>query len=522
MSRGKQLAESIAGNWISFAISVCVTFFLSPFVVRHLGNIAYGVWTLVISMISFMSLLDLGLRGAVTRFVARHHARGDHLESSRAVSAAFWLRMWISLFVIAASVSMAFLSTMIFRIPTDLHLPARCAIILAGLSLALTLSFGVFGGVLVALHRFALVSWVTVMQTLFRAGGAVWLLKSGHGILGLAIWEFTVTLLANAALAGLCYRVYPELHISLRRPDAAMLRQLLNYSSYVFVIHCAVQLIYYTDNLVVGFFISAGAVTFYAIAGSLLEYLRQLVSSVTTVFMPLASSFEARGEQEQLRRLLIQGTRASILIASPIAGALFFRGHTFIQLWMGGQYAQISGRVLQILLIAQVFGIANFTAGNIAYGLAKHRAFALSAIGESFGNLALSIFLVKQIGINGVAWGTVIPSLVVQLLFWPRYICKVLEIPVPHYLWQSWIRPGLAVVPFGVACYLSDRFLTATHLFQFLLQIAAILPVFVVGVALCFRKEFAWQFRAKFGSLSSIFQRGRRSLKRADQVDSLP
>jgi O-antigen/teichoic acid export membrane protein len=189
---------------------------------------------------------------------------------------------------------------------------------------------------------------------------------------------------------------------------------------------------------------------------------------------------------------------------------------------MGGQYAQISGRVLQILLIAQIFGIANFTAGNIAYGLAKHRAFALSVLGESFSNLALSIFLVKQIGINGVAWGTVIPSLAVQLLFWPRYICKVLDIPVPPYLWQSWIRPGLAVVPFGVACYLSDRFLTATHLFQFFLQIAAILPVFVVGVALCFRKEFARQFRAKFVSLASIFQRGRGSLKRADQVDSLP
>jgi hypothetical protein len=31
------------------------------------------------------------------------------------------------------------------------------------------------------------------------------------------------------------------------------------------------QLIYYTDNLVVGFFISASAVTFYAIGGSLLE-----------------------------------------------------------------------------------------------------------------------------------------------------------------------------------------------------------------------------------------------------------
>ncbi len=516
MSKVRQLVKSIAGNWISFAISVGVAFFLSPFIVHHLGNIAYGVWTLVISMISFMSLLDLGLRGAVTRFVSRNHAQGDHLESSRAVSAAFWLRVWISLLIITASVILSLLSTRIFPIPTELRLAARWAIILTGTNLALTLSFGVFGGVLVALHRFALVSSVTVVQTLLRAAGVIWLLKSGHGILALAIWEFTVALLANATLAFLCFRIYPELRISLRRPDAAILRQFWSYSSYVFIIHCSVQLIYYTDNLIVGFFISASAVTFYAIGGSLLEYLRQVVSSVTTVFMPLASSFEARGEHDQLRRLLIQGTRGSILIASPIALALFFRGHTFIQLWMGGQYAQISGRVLQILLLAQVFGIANFTAGNIAYGLAKHRAFALSVLVESISNLGLSIFLIKLIGINGVAWGTVIPSLAVQLLFWPRYICKLLEIPVRLYLWQSWIRPGMAVIPFGVACYFSDRLLTATSLFQFFLQIAAILPVFLAGVALFFWKELAWQMRGRLGFLSKTLQPRREEPKRAD------
>jgi O-antigen/teichoic acid export membrane protein len=509
MSRLKQLAKSIAGNWIAFAVSVCVAFFLSPFIVHHLGNTAYGVWTLVVSMISFMSLLDLGLRGAVTRFVARDHALGNHLESSRAVSAAFWLRIWISLLVITASIIMAIVSTTIFRIPAELRFSTRCAIILTGTSLALTLSFGVFGGVLVALHRFALVSGVTVVQTLLRAGGVIWLLKSGHGILGLAIWEFVVTLLANIILVVLCFRIYPELRIFLRRPDAAILRQFLSYSSYVFLIHCSTQLIYYTDNLVVGFFISASAVTFYAIGGSLIEYLRQVVSSVTTVFMPLASSFEARGEHDQLRRLLLQGTRGSILVASPIATALYFRGHTFIQLWMGAQYEYTSGRVLQILLLAQVFSIANFTAGNIAYGLAKHRAFAISTLAESVGNLVLSVILVRQIGINGVAWGTVIPSLLVQLMFWPRYICKILEIPVRIYLWQSWIRPGLALIPFGLACFLSNRFLVATHLFQFFLQIAAILPVFLASVVLCFWKEFVWQARGRLGFMSKNLQPGR-------------
>src|SRR5579863_8681009 len=100
MSRLNQLAKSVASNWAAFATSVVVAFFLSPFIVHHLGNTAYGVWTLVISMISFMSLLDLGMRGAVTRFVGRNHAQGNHQEASRAVSAAFWLRLWIALLIL--------------------------------------------------------------------------------------------------------------------------------------------------------------------------------------------------------------------------------------------------------------------------------------------------------------------------------------------------------------------------------------------------------------------------------------
>jgi O-antigen/teichoic acid export membrane protein len=507
MSRAIQLAKSIAGNWIAFAVSAGVAFFLSPFIVHHLGNIAYGVWTLVVSLISFMSLLDLGLRGAVTRFVARNHAQGHHSESSRAVSAAFWLRIWICLAILMTSVILSILSTRIFRIPLELHQVARWAIVFTGASLAVTLASGVFGGVLVALNRFALVSCVTVVQTAVRAVGVVYLLRSGHGILALAMLEFAVAALAGTSLTILCFKIYSELRLSMRKPDVTILKQFVDYSFYVFVIHGATQLIYYTDNLVVGAFISAGAVTFYAIGGSLLDYLRQVISSVTTIFMPLASGFEARGEQDQLRRLLIQGTRASLLIALPVGVALFFRGPTFIQLWMGSQYAFTSGRILRILLLAQVLSIANFTSGNIAFGLARHRPWALGVLAESVTNLGLSIFLATRIGLEGVAWGTVIPNVLVQLLFWPRFICKVLGISIGPYLWQSWARPALAVLPFAAACYFSDRYWTATHMLQFFLQIAALLPLFLVGTAICFWKEFGWRFRTSLISIQRGFQR---------------
>lgn len=497
MPKLRQIVRGISLNWVALATSLVVGFFLSPFVVHQLGNIAYGIWTLVVSLISYMGLLDLGLRGAVTRFVSREHTQGKHAEASRAVSAAFWIRLWIGLAAVALSLVLSGVAPAIFRIPAEMIAAARWAIVVTAISFAMTLVCGVFGGVLAALHRFDQLSGVSVLQTVVRAAGVVLVLKSGYGIVALALWELAAVVMANLALTALCFRAYPDLRISLRRPDTDILRSLWAYSIYVFLINMCIQVIYYTDNLVVGAFISAEAVTFFAIGGTLIEYLRQLVASLTMTFTPLASNFEAEGQHDRLRQLLIHGTRAAMFVALPIELALFFRGPTFIGLWMGEQYASASGQVLQVLLLAQAFAIANYTSGGIAYGMEKHRPVALWAMGEAVANLVLSILLVRQMGLIGVAWGTVIPSLITSLLLWPRYVTRILEMSLGQYLWQSWGRPTLAAVPFGVACWLTDRFWHPTSLLHFFLQIAAVLPLYLLGMALCFWKDVTAQLRTR-------------------------
>src|SRR5437660_3833156 len=99
MGRARLLISGVFVNWTAVAVSGMVSFLLSPFVVHRLGNIVYGVWVLANSSIAYMGLLDLGMRGAVGYFVAKYQARGDHLESSRAVSAALGFRILISLLV---------------------------------------------------------------------------------------------------------------------------------------------------------------------------------------------------------------------------------------------------------------------------------------------------------------------------------------------------------------------------------------------------------------------------------------
>ncbi len=100
--RGKRIAQNILSNWMALAVSTAIGFFLAPFIVHRLGNVAYGVWVLVASLSAYMGLLDFGLRGAVMRFVSKGNAQGNHAEAQDAVSAALWIRVWISLAVFLA------------------------------------------------------------------------------------------------------------------------------------------------------------------------------------------------------------------------------------------------------------------------------------------------------------------------------------------------------------------------------------------------------------------------------------
>ena len=119
--------------------------------------------------------------------------------------------------------------------------------------------------------------------------------------------------------------------------------------------------------MVVGAFVSAAAVTFYSIGNSLCRYTQQLVAAMTMTFTPAASTYEAEGHTASLRALYYNGTRATMAVSLPIVITLIVRGHSFIGVWMGPQYAKSSGTVLAILAIALFFALQNSPAVAIAW-----------------------------------------------------------------------------------------------------------------------------------------------------------
>jgi O-antigen/teichoic acid export membrane protein len=496
MSSKKRFAINVVMNWVAMATGMVVPFFLMPFVVRHLGPVAYGIWILAVSTSSYLALLDMGLRSAIVRFVSRNTTAGNLVEAQKAIQAGLWVRSGIAGVVSLLSIALAIAFPHLFKIPYDLQRAGQISVLLCALGVATTLISGVFGAVLSGINRFDILSSIVVGQTLSRAVGLVLILRSGHGLVALAAWEFLIGFIGSVLTVAAALKVYPPCRIRLSRPDTETLKTILSYSLKTFIIIIASQIIFYTDNVVVGAFLSVGTVTLYSIAGSLAMYSGQVSTAVGTTFIPIASGYDASGQIGNLQKLLLRGSQAMLGLMLPIGLSLLLRGKTFIGLWMGPQYSETSGTILQILLISQFFTIANATAGQIAFGIDKHKSVAKAMAIEAGLNLGLSIVLVHTMGLYGVAWGTAISRVLVHLIFWPRYVRKELGVSEKTYLWEGWGKVTLFSIPFAIVCVAADRHWHPHSLVEFFGEILVTLPVYFICTLWIFKDEVIIMWRS--------------------------
>lgn len=483
----KRMLRNVLSNWGSYIFEMAVTFFLAPFIVRHLGNTSYGVWTLIVSLTGYLGLLDLGVRGAVTRYVARFHATGEHQESSRvATSALFIFGAAGALAMLAASI-LSVAAPSIFHLPPEYRTAARLVLMLTGINVAVSLISGIFGGVLVGLQRFDLSNSIDVGISGSRALAVVFALQSGLGITALACIQLVFNSLRGCVSAWLAHRLYPELRIRLATADQAHVKLIFSFSFYAFLLQVSGNLIYYTDTVVIGAFLPVSMITFYVIGGNLVEYSRIFIRGISQAMSPLASALDAQHEGQELQRVLLFSMQAATMVALPIATTFMLRGESFIRMWMGAQYAELSGRVLLLLTPTVILWSANNATAGVVIGIGKHKAIVPVLLAEGLSNLLLSALWVRHYGILGVALGTTIPNLASSLFFWPWYAKRTLAVPTRLYIMSGWIRPAIGIVPFALITLAFERLSPASNLLIFFLQVAAAMPTALLGFwFLCF------------------------------------
>jgi O-antigen/teichoic acid export membrane protein len=479
-SRG--LARNAISNWTAFLYVAGVSFFLSPFIVKHLGATQYGVWSLLVALVGYLGLLDFGVRGAVTRYIAKHHAISDTKSASSIASGALVLFGFAGVVAILLAIGLALLSPLLFNIPPELAGTAKVVLIVGGFTVASTLVSAVFGGIVTGLERFDISSGIEILITTVRTIGVIAALEDGHGLPALA-YVHLATSLAYGLLAWFAVRrIYPNLKFDFSQPLRGPIKTILSFSAFLSIIHVLAMVIYYTDALVIAVILPISAVAIFAIAGNLCEYASKVAGALSKMMTPRVSALTSIGAPD-IGEAVLSTARLATLASTPIAMTFFFRGESFISLWMGPEFGPASGAVLRVMAIVVWLGGARAVASSAVIGANRHRTLIPALAAEALANLGLSIVLAHLIGVVGVAWGSAIPSVIVALAYVPLCLKWATGVAPSTYYRQAWLLPTVACLPFLIATVCFEHFLPARNLLMFFLQVILIVPL-VPGAAL--------------------------------------
>ena len=72
-----QLKKGAVLSYLNIVLTNVIGLVLTPFIIKSLGDAEYGLYTLIGSLVAYISILDFGLNNTIVRFVAKYKAQGD-------------------------------------------------------------------------------------------------------------------------------------------------------------------------------------------------------------------------------------------------------------------------------------------------------------------------------------------------------------------------------------------------------------------------------------------------------------
>lgn len=481
MSLKVQALKNVGSSWVGLAVNLAVGFFLSPFILHHLGDDAFGLWVLIFSVTGYYGLFDFGIRSCLVRYVSKFKATGDRDQLARLVNTSFFTYSCVGLFLMVPTIAGSIWVNSLFHVPAAFLRDAQILFLMVGTSLALGFPLGVSGGILEGLQQFYLINWTNIAASLLRAVLIVAAVRHGLGLLTIAFITVVLPLLVSAVRGVIAHRLL-AVPMGWHYVDRKSLQEVVNYGSVTFMIIVAGRLRFKTDAILIGSLLSASAITFFSIGSRLVDYATEIVSSLAQIFTPMSSQFHATGDHERLRKVFLLGNRACALTMFPVCAALIILGKAVIRVWVGPRYVADGYVVLLVLLIPSTLYYAQATSNRILFGMSRHRSLAVVALLEGVANIILSVALIRPLGIVGDAIGTAIPLLCTSVFFLPRHLCRQLQVPLRTFLRESYLLPFALCLPFAASLWLMQHWFYARSYWQLLAQLAVGGAVYGIGL----------------------------------------
>ena len=453
-------------------------FFMTPYIIKSLGDTNYGLWNLIASVVGYIYILDFGIQSSVNRYVSKYKATDDIEHVNSVYSNAMAVYSIIALGAICAGVVVSIYFGSIFNVPKGSIGAITSVVFIMVIYSAIELPLSVYGSILYAYQRFDVINIISIAALALQSVLLLAVLKYNASLEIFCYIMILVGITKYAINFVLSHKIVKKLTFSYKAISKDMLGQMLRFSGITFAAIIAGNIIFKTDNIVIGIFLDPKAITMYSIGFMLSEYASQIIGKMCNTLTPKFSDHHSREETQEVNSLIVSSTRYSTLIGIPMGLAALVIGKDFIHLWLGPGYSA-TYYIMAILMCARMCGFPTAPLYSMLYGIGKHHLILYTGIAEAVLNLGLSLFLVQKIGIAGVAWGTFIPMLLGNSVF-ALFVFRTLNLSIAHWLKKSILQPALFSVVFVAVIFSLCSLFTVVSWYVLFIKVGCIIAVYAI------------------------------------------
>lgn len=395
-----QIKKGAIISYVTIFVNIATGLLYTPWMIRQIGVSDYALYALIGSFLSYF-LMDFGLGTAVSRYVSKYKEEGRVEEISNLLSVVVKVFVFIDICIfLSLFICYFYISEIFTGLTPDEIDKFKTVYCIAGCLSLLTFPFSYLNGILVAFEKFIALKTCDLVHRCLVVILVVVSLCLGYGLYSLVFVNCCV---------GLIIAIYKFNYISkwgiIRiRIDFfnwQLLRSLLKFSVWVFVISVASRLMYNIIPTLLGRYADSTEISMFSISMMIEGYVYTFASALNGLFLPKVMKLTISPDSgSKLTDLMIRVGRIQLIVVGVLITGFIVVGKDFIFLWLGEGF-ESSYWITLCLIVPGIISLIEEIANTALIATNKLKSRALLFIGSCLISVVGGYFLIPACGAMG-------------------------------------------------------------------------------------------------------------------------
>lgn len=481
-----EIRNGILFSYINIFIQVIAYALYTPISLRYLGNSEYGVYSLCMSFMTTLGLIEMGLSSAYLKYYIQYKTEFANeskreLEIKKLNGCFLFIFSFLGMIALISGLLISTYPREVFGkglTEDELNLSKKLLIVLSA-NIAITIFGMLFRTNIQANERYTFLKGVDVFKTISNPFlGMIMML---FGFKSVAVSIITLIISVTCVLINVCYcKKYIGFSLTFSDIKLGKMKKYFGFSFFVFLNTIMDQLNWQIDKWLLARFTGSVAIAMYSLGSQINTLFIKVSIAISNIFSSKVHILVHEKNATGLNNLFIKVGRIQFFLLMLVYTSFIIFGRVFISYWVGEGYEIVYYIAIMLMTPILVLLSQNLSIEILrAYEL--HKVQSVINLLIAVVNFLISIPLCKQYGEIGCAMGTLISMGGIYYPFTNFYIKKYTPIQLRNY-YKEISKMAIIALTIGAVGYFVYSRISIHSMGLYLFSILIYLIVYIAGL----------------------------------------